>query len=37
MPEDQTLRTVLGIGPEESIDARTAEQLAPLANRQIAR
>ena len=37
MPEEQTLHTVLGMGPEESIDARTAEQLAPLAKRQIAR
>jgi electron transfer flavoprotein alpha/beta subunit len=37
MPEEQTLRTVLGMGPDESIDVRTAEQLAPLATRQIAR
>ena len=37
MPEEQTLHTVLGMGPEESIDAHTAEQLVPLAKRQIAR
>src|SRR6267142_1493679 len=36
MPEEQTLHTVLGMGPEESFDAHTAEQLAPLAQQMLA-
>ncbi|MED5617762.1 hypothetical protein [Ideonella sp. BN130291] len=37
MPGAEELRSVLGLGPEESIDASNPEQLVPLARRQIAR
>lgn len=37
MPEGETLRTALGMQPDESIDASSPEQLVPLARRQIAR
>lgn len=37
MPTAEEMRTVLGMGPEESIDASNPEQLVPLARRQIAR
>jgi len=37
MPGAEELRTVLGLGPEESVDASNPEQLVPLARRQIAR
>jgi SAM-dependent methyltransferase len=36
MPGAEELRTVLGLGPEESVDASNPEQLVPLARRQIA-
>jgi SAM-dependent methyltransferase len=37
MPSAEELRTVLGLGPDESVDASNPEQLVPLARRQIAR
>ena len=37
MPDAETLRAALGIGPEESVDAGSPEQLVPLSRRQIAR
>lgn len=37
MPGEEELRAVLGLGPEESLDASNPEQLVPLARRQIAR
>ncbi len=37
MPGAAELHTVLGLGPEESVDASNPEQLVPLARRQIAR
>ncbi|RQP23043.1 SAM-dependent methyltransferase [Piscinibacter terrae] len=37
MPGAEELRTVLGMGPDESVDASNPEQLVPLARRQIAR
>src|SRR5262249_45129067 len=37
MPEPEALRTVLGLGPEESVEAGNPEQLVPLARRAIAR
>ncbi|WP_349604985.1 methyltransferase domain-containing protein [Cupriavidus sp. DF5525] len=37
MPSQEELHTVLGLGPEESVDASNPEQLVPLARRHIAR
>ena len=37
MPSAEELRTVLGLGPEEGMDASNPEQLVPLARRAIAR
>jgi len=37
MPSAEELRTVLGLGPEENVEAGNPEQLVPLARRQIAR
>jgi SAM-dependent methyltransferase len=37
MPGPEELRTVLGLGPQEGVDASNPEQLVPLARRQIAR
>lgn len=37
MPGAEELRSVLGLGPEDSVDASNPEQLVPLARRQIAR
>ncbi|MBR0692734.1 methyltransferase domain-containing protein [Bradyrhizobium lablabi] len=37
MPEPDALRAVLGLGPEESVEAGNPEQLVPLARRAIAR
>ena len=37
MPGAEEMRTVLGLGPEEALDASNPEQLVPLARRQIAR
>lgn len=37
MPGQEEMRTVLGLGPEETVDAGNPEQLVPLARRQIAR
>jgi SAM-dependent methyltransferase len=37
MPGAEELRTVLGLVPEDSVDASNPEQLVPLARRQIAR
>jgi len=37
MPGVEEMRTVLGLGPEETLDASNPEQLVPLARRQIAR
>ena len=37
MPEPEALRAVLGLGPEDSVEAGNPEQLVPLARRAIAR
>jgi predicted O-methyltransferase YrrM len=37
MPSTEELRAVLGLGPQESIEASNPEQLVPLARRAIAR